>query len=470
MKPFLFNIALCAFLLFQPQKVCSQADSSYSFIAAGHAYGAHTGGNTGLHPAFLNSLHSGYDSSLAFIVFTGDIVNESTLESWQQVEDELSDFPFGYYYVMGNHDDNAVGYQEFQTKFGATHYSYYVGNDLFIVLNSVESGRSISPDQIVFLQEELKRADTQVKNVFVFFHEVLWNSNERYKDVRSNSRSRYDQIKEYSNYWEEVHPLLLAESDKRFYLITGDVGGNPDAIAAFYDNPDNVTLISSGMGEVADENYLLVRVHENDSVSFDLVALNPDMDLQELEFYSIPCAPGAISGPNIVFGGSTSIEYSVPEVFNADSYFWDLPEGVSGSSSSSIIVLDFANDYSASVLSVSAVKDGFGKGPATSLTIQPDFTNIPGINKKSVDLKMDIVSFGEFFKIRISGITGNEIQIQISDISGRIIFTEFVKSSDGEAEKQFTRDNSLNKILVISVFNKNQLLTKKFSPGLTVND
>ena len=62
----------------------AQVDTSYAFIVAGHAYGAHDGTNIGLHPELLNSLDSGYDSNTAFIVFTGDIVNKSTPESWQQ--------------------------------------------------------------------------------------------------------------------------------------------------------------------------------------------------------------------------------------------------------------------------------------------------------------------------------------------------------------------------------------------------
>ncbi len=91
----------------------AQTDSSYSFIAAGHAYGSHEGENIGLHPALLNRLYSGIDSTVEFMVFTGDIVNHSTSESWQQVEDELDSLSLPYFYVMGNHDDNETGRQVF---------------------------------------------------------------------------------------------------------------------------------------------------------------------------------------------------------------------------------------------------------------------------------------------------------------------------------------------------------------------
>ncbi len=172
--------------------VNARADTSYSFIVAGHAYGAHDGENIGLHPNFLSSLDSGYDSLAAFFVFTGDIVNKSSVESWQQVEDELARYSLPYYYVMGNHDDDDIGYQEFNEKFGSPYYAFHFQQELFIVLNSTEEQRSISSNQISFLQEQLNLAGDTVQNIFIFFHEILWNSHDKYIGVLSNSRSRYE--------------------------------------------------------------------------------------------------------------------------------------------------------------------------------------------------------------------------------------------------------------------------------------
>ena len=56
-------VSLCTLI----SSVRAQVDTSYAFIVAGHAYGAHDGENIGLHPKLLNSLDSGYDSNTAFI-------------------------------------------------------------------------------------------------------------------------------------------------------------------------------------------------------------------------------------------------------------------------------------------------------------------------------------------------------------------------------------------------------------------
>ena len=102
-----------------------QPNIEYSFIAAGHAYGSHDGDNIGLHPLFLNSLNNGFDTSIQFIVFTGDIVNYCTIESWEQVDAELDNYSLPYYYSMGNHGANPIGYSVFEDKFGGTYYSFY---------------------------------------------------------------------------------------------------------------------------------------------------------------------------------------------------------------------------------------------------------------------------------------------------------------------------------------------------------
>ena len=286
----------CILVFIMSAQVCvfAQSDLTYSFIVAGHAYGAHSGTNIGLHPPLLSSLNAGFDANTAFIVFTGDIVNASTAESWAQVASEMTDLGLESYYVMGNHDNNSTGYDVFDNKHGGDYYAFTSQSELYIVLNSTESDRSISTTQLAFMEEQIDQADESIQNVFVFFHEVIWNSKEKYSGVRSNSRSRYASVLDHSNYWEEVHPVCIANPSMNFYMISGDVGGNGDAVAAFYDTCDNVTLISSGMGEVYDENYLLVRVINKDSIVLELVPLNEGTVLDPIEYFSVPPAPDTL--------------------------------------------------------------------------------------------------------------------------------------------------------------------------------
>ncbi len=404
--------------------VHAQDSSSYSFIAAGHAYGSHDGDNIGLHPPLLERLYSGIDSTVEFIVFTGDIVNHSTVDSWQQVELEMNGIGLPSYYVMGNHDNNELGRAVFEEKHGGTFYSFYSHGDLFVVLNSIEADRAISEQQLVFLQDQIDQAGDSTRNIFIFFHEILWNSHEKYLGVRSNSRSRYDQVVEYSNYWEELHPMLMENPDKYFYLLAGDVGGNPDAISAFYDRWDHITFLASGMGEVADENYLMVHVFEGDSTDFELVPLNAELSLPAIEFYSVPQVPASILGPDFVFQGSRSVEYLASRVFNADSYGWILPPGASGSSATDRIDVDFDENFTSGELSVRASRDGFGSSAATSIPVQADYTSIEASEGEKPAPLIKVRNNGSFLVVECTEVRGELVYIQIMDPVGKILFSK----------------------------------------------
>jgi hypothetical protein len=448
-------------LLLLPAMVNAQPDSAYAFIVAGHAYGAHSGGNIGLHPALLSCLNSGFDPGTAFFVFTGDIVNQSTTESWQQVEDELANYALPYYYVMGNHDANDIGRQVFEDKFGSTYYTFHSQSELFIVLNSTEEERSISSGQINFLEEQINLAGETIRNIFIFFHEILWNSNEKYIGVRSNSRSRYDQMVNYSNYWEDVHPLLSAKSDKTFFVIGGDVGGNPDAVAAFYDTWENVTLLASGMGEVADENYLLVHVYTADSIGTELIPLNSAISLPDITYYSVPPAPGAIMGPELVAPGSNTISYSVPEVFNADSYVWELPEGATGISTYNSIAIDFTLEFTVDTLSVKAAREGFGAGLPSSMIIHPDLNTIEYTDRNVGSLQIDFIETDEFLTVGIKGFKGEMLTIRLFDTSGRLLKSERIEAMGDCAEMQIDKNEYPKGSIILSASTRAQYIAKK---------
>jgi hypothetical protein len=296
-----------------------QANGSYSFIVAGHGYGAHAGTNIGLHPPFMEKLPAAITPEVFELFLTGDIVNNSNTACWSQVGADLENIGIPSYYIMGNHDSNSAGYTAFNEKHGGTFYSFDYRGDCYIVLNSTKTERSISPDQIGFLRTTLQNPLLS-KRVFIFFHEVLWNSDVKYKDVMSNSRSRHSQVAVYSNFWSDVYPLLSNYGDKNFYLFAGDVGGNTDAISAFYDVRGNITLLASGMGEVADENYLKVDVL-TDTVKCTFVPLRSEITMHEAPFYNLPENPGLIDGPSRISAGEKNVEYRVDPVFNATSYF-----------------------------------------------------------------------------------------------------------------------------------------------------
>lgn len=429
------------FIVFFSFLMCStgkaQTDSMYSIFIGGHAYGAHAGTNIGLHPPFLEKLKHDVDSTVKYIVLTGDIVNHSTIESWQQVENELSAIGVNSCYVMGNHGDNSIGHAVFQEKHGGTWYSFSFGSELYIVLNSTESDRSISSTQLDFLEKVLTNTDSNWNRAFIFFHEIIWNSLEKYKLVRSNSRSRYDQMKDHSNFWDKVFPMFTDLPGKEFYVIAGDVGGNPDAIAASYDRWENVTLISSGMGEVYDENYLKADISP-DTVKFTLVPLNDNIEIHPIQWYNVPESPGQITGLAKISPPVENIKYDVTPVFNATSYVWNLSQGMTGLSDSSSIIIGFDENFKSGDLSVSAVNDGFGISEPINLVIESDnhssiadVSNHYGINVFQDEYFLNFINESNYVRL---------VKLKIYSLSGSIIYTDEFESYSLSGTKRISKE------------------------------
>jgi len=453
-------IRTIAFLLFMCVWITThaQTNTGYSILVAGHTYGAHAGLNIGLHPPFLNKLRENTDSNIMGIFLTGDIVNQSTSASWTQVENELSGLGLNSYYVMGNHDNNSVGLAVFKKKHGGTYYSFAYQKELYIVLNSPESDRSISAAQLKFLNNTLTNSDSQHKRVFIFFHEVIWNSHEKYRAVRSNSRSRYNYMVSISNFWKEVFPMLTAYPEKYFYLFTGDVGGNPDAIAAFYDRWENVSLLSSGMGEVRDENYLKVNIL-TDTVTFKLIPLNDGVEMKPITWYNVPGKPGQIEGPSIVNPLEAAIQYQISPIDNATSYRWNLGYGISGNSDSSAISLHFDDNFQNGKISVSAINDGFGESEPAELEVR---TNNPTfLSETEIETKLNIQQNEQSIRIALFSDKILDARLRIYDQMGKLFYNDYLQLSSGLNTKIVAKPKLVKGLIFIELSAGEKRLIKK---------
>lgn len=435
----------------------SQDDPTYSFLVAGHAYGAHAGVNIGLHPPFLKKLFENRDSSVMAVFLTGDIVNQSTNASWNQVKKELSGLGLNSYYVMGNHDNNSLGHTVFKEKHGGDYYYFTYKNELYIILNSTESNRSISQAQLQFIDDIFSNTDAQWERAFIFFHEVIWNSNIKYKLVRSNSRSRYSSLVNISNFWNEVYPRFTAQPDKKFYLFAGDVGGNPDAIAASYDVWENVTLLSSGMGEVKDENFMKVNVLP-DSVTFELIPLNVEVEMKPITWYNIPEKPDTIIGPATVFPPQADVNYQVSPVINATSYSWILSNGITGTSDSAEIYLRFDDGFKSGKISVLAVNDGFGESEPKEMQILIENSTFISENKSGI--KLEVLQNHKNVILNFNSDKSRNASLRIYDQMGRIISNTVFSVTPGINSKKIEKNNKVQGLAIIELLLANQRLTK----------
>ncbi len=260
----------------------TQNDSTlYSFFVAGHTYGNNGVNNIGFHPPFKNKF--GYiqgRSEIKFGVLTGDIVSPSPVKKdWDEIDMDIVSLGLPVYFSVGNHDmENRPLYE---SRYGNTYYDFEYENDLFIVLDPNIDGWSITGDQLTFLKNTLNSKAGTVDNIYVFVHQVLWREFDNpFSYITLNS---YAGKGSPINFWSVIEPLFRGVSND-VVMFAGDVGVSWASDATF-DSYDNITLITSGMGDPDGENFIVVNVDTSKSIDYDLICLSSnDMDcLGDLE-------------------------------------------------------------------------------------------------------------------------------------------------------------------------------------------
>ena len=222
-------------------------------------------------------------SKCNFGVLTGDIVQTSNHSSWDAVDIDLKLLNLPVFFCAGNHDTyNRKLYEE---RNGKTFYDTVIYNDLFIVLDANINNWNISGKQLDFLSNSIT-SHKHVNNVFVFVHQLIWwNKGNRFKNIQLNWPPY---TPDSTNFWSDIEPFFH-NIKKPVCIFAGDLGASNKATPFMYFNYDNISLIAGRMGGGINDNFLIVNVLEDKTISFDLIALQGDINkLGKLKEYKLP--------------------------------------------------------------------------------------------------------------------------------------------------------------------------------------
>jgi len=245
--------------------------STYSFFIAGHTYGQPGVNNVGLHPPFKAKFdYIRSRDEIKFGVLTGDIVSPGPIaQDWDEVDADIDSLGIPVYFAVGNHD--MENRPLFESRYGSTYYSFLYENDLFIILDPNIDGWSILGDQLVFLENTVESNYQSVDNIFVLFHQLLWWENENiYGPFKPNSTAG---IIRPTNFWTVIEPLFH-ELPNNVVFCGGDMGAAWWSADFVYDNYDNITIVGSGMGEEDGDNFVVLNINDDKTVSYDLICLS----------------------------------------------------------------------------------------------------------------------------------------------------------------------------------------------------
>ncbi|MDA3930821.1 MAG: BspA family leucine-rich repeat surface protein [Prolixibacteraceae bacterium] len=95
----------------------------------------------------------------------------------------------------------------------------------------------------------------------------------------------------------------------------------------------------------------------------------------------LPILTEVIEGKTNICKNETSVEYSIKEIENAESYIWTMPNGAAGNSTTANILVDFDTTFVAGEIKVKGINNcGESDEAVLAITVNPTPENIGGIS------------------------------------------------------------------------------------------
>ncbi len=237
---------------------------NFTFLVAGHAYGAPNVVNHPFHPPLMQYLETHVDS-IDFLILTGDVVQEADKNSWDKVDHYLEKLGIQTIVVPGNHDlkDDSL----FHSRYGKSNFSFEVGNNIFFLLDLLETGWNISPELMEWISDRCEQK--RYENVFMFSHHLFWYDPEKTPGLYPNSMYRRSNQQTF-------YSSILAQFRKlkgKILVYGGDVGATVKSDALQLHRIENAYFHASGMGQGERDNVIMVHV-ENDIPQQTIIYLN----------------------------------------------------------------------------------------------------------------------------------------------------------------------------------------------------
>lgn len=246
------------------EKYTVNEDVSYTFFAAGHAYGNPMAYQYGIHAPFKTMIPqiNAYPK-LNFGVLTGDVVPKPTQEYWDSALLDLDNLNVPWHIAPGNHDKGPIFDQHFKD-----YYSFTVANDLMFVLSP--KSWNIEGEQLDMVKTKIDSCKSTVDNIFIFCHELIWWTPENeFGDIEINYRPHYPGK---TNYWDLFQPYLDS-LEVPVYLIAGDIGASEQVDPYMYRKQNNITYVASGVGSRINDNILFFEISKTGEVAIKLIGV-----------------------------------------------------------------------------------------------------------------------------------------------------------------------------------------------------
>jgi len=281
-KHFFFIVFFFSFLMgftqqspFNKLSVQVQDSSNFSFVVSGHFHGSSTNKSGFPASSLLANLDTLNLSSASFVVCLGDLFMDVKNNIPNYKKSLFTKLNKPLFNVVGNHDLSGNVYQE---NFGETFFSFSIGENSLVFLDTEKDNGDIKNDQLDLLKNAL---ESNAKNVFVFSHRTIWaEEDEIFSELfKDNTRSQFG-----NNFQKEILPIL-EKSKAYIYWFSGSMGGNAKASFFYHPKSEKITYITTAIRDLPRDAALNVDI-KNNEVLFRTQSIT-NSEVIELEKYNL---------------------------------------------------------------------------------------------------------------------------------------------------------------------------------------
>ncbi len=264
---------------------------SYNFMTTGHLFGAHENRNS-IYPAasFLANVDMINGQSPTVFIATGDIVRSAkdslATQGWRTAG-QLLKAPI--YNAPGNHDlDDEQAYKK---AFGSLQSSFFIRDDLFVLLNSefLKEGKAEKLNSFIAREAEKATKRVQpVRHLFVFSHRMLaplCNPDLSALDALANEPFSGKVSPEEA--CEIFKALKAIPHTGEFWNFSGDVGTHWSVPALYgFDELNECHVLATGVGDTDEDRVAKVTVSYDGKVTAEVLPLFPEGRTQPAEDFT----------------------------------------------------------------------------------------------------------------------------------------------------------------------------------------
>ena len=253
---------------------------SYTFLAAGHLYGAHENERS-IYPAasLLANMDMINGQAPSAFIALGDIVrsakDQAAIQGWQTVG-KLFRTPI--FNAPGNHDlDDREAYRK---AYGNTQSSFFIRDDLFLIIDT-EFLREGKEDKVrSFIEEQITKVKSRVQSVrhlFVFSHRLLAPvCSDDLKALDGLANETFSDKVDTEKACEVYRSLADIPHQGEHWHFSGDVGTHWSVPGVYgFDSENNCHVLAAGLGDTDRDMIARINVAFNGKITAELIPLAP---------------------------------------------------------------------------------------------------------------------------------------------------------------------------------------------------